>query len=364
MTTSNTSGPASSLSRKHESSQHHPPQLCWLCRKPTLKQEEEEEAVQPSVSTQEQDDPHAEPAEMTALKLELSTLSTSHASLQNTVVLLQTQLVDLKRVNNQLQEENESYNILLREKTLSGQYDLFRQVNGGSPGSSDEDGQMDDLGDVRSVQSDAHSTQLGTVDEHPDEDHLHTDLGTDHGDDLMLNSDDEGSLAREGSTRGKRSRHGRNRHGSHSPPPRGESLAGLPITGPGLDLAAELGRAENKDILEGHPVDVSGPPKDKRGKKGVSESRKGFLRQILEWSGPILIMKWTHCETRLNLSKMQTRHFLYTHPRSSTGLSPRKDLSTSWRLIMNQSLQPPPPRRWHLRTFPPGLTQNRNDETQ
>ena len=232
-------------------------------------EEEEEEAVEPSVSTEEIEDPHAEPAEMTALKLELSTLSTSHASLQNTLALLQTQLVDLKRVNNHLQEENESYNILLREKTLSGQYDLFRQVSGDSPSSGDEDG------DVQSVQSGARSTQLDTVDEHPDEDHLHTDLGTDHGDDLMLNSDDEGSLAREGSTRGKRSRHGRNHHsGSHSPPLRGESLAGLPITGPGLDLAAELGRAENKDILEGHPDDVSGPPKDKRGKKGVSETRK------------------------------------------------------------------------------------------
>src|SRR5216683_842928 len=90
-------------------------------------EEEEEEATKPSVSSQENDDPHAEPAEMTAMRLELSTLSTSYASLQNTLVLLQTQLVDLKRVNNQLQEENESYNILLREKTLSGQYDLFRQ---------------------------------------------------------------------------------------------------------------------------------------------------------------------------------------------------------------------------------------------
>ena len=241
-------------------------------------EEEEEEAVEPSVSTQEkEEDPYAEPAEMTALKLELSTLSTSHASIQNTLVLLQTQLVDLKQVNNQLQEENESYNILLREKTLSGQYDLFRRVSGDSPSPGDEDGQTDD---VQSVQSGAHSTQLGTVDEHPDEDHLHTDLGTDHDNDLMPNSDDEGPLAREGSTRGKRSRHGRKSHGgSHSPPPLGESLAGLPITGPGLDLAAELGRAENKDILEDHTVDVSGPPKDKRGKKGkISATDPGMER--------------------------------------------------------------------------------------
>ena len=233
-------------------------------------EEEEEEATKPSVSSQENDDPHAEPAEMTAMRLELSTLSTSYASLQNTLVLLQTQLVDLKRVNNQLQEENESYNILLREKTLSGQYDLFRQVSGDRSNFGDEDGQTDDMGDVQSMQSAAHSSQLGTVDEHPDEDELHTDFGVDRGD-LMHDSDEDGSLGREGSNRGsKRSRHGRNR----SPAPRGESLAGLPITGPGLDLAAELGRAENKDILEGQTVDVSGPPRDKRGKKGSSESRK------------------------------------------------------------------------------------------
>ncbi|KAI0257602.1 hypothetical protein BJV78DRAFT_1116053 [Lactifluus subvellereus] len=237
--------------------------------------EEEKEPVQPLISSQEKEDLHAEPAEMTALRLELSTLSTSYASLQNTLVLLQPQLVDLKRVNNQLQEENESYNILLREKTLSGQYGLFRQVNGDRADFGDEDDQTDDMGDVQSMRSGAHSSQLGTVDEHPDEDVLHNEFGADHSD-YMQNSDDEDSLGREGSSRGKRSRHGRGRHGgsSHSPAPRGESLAGLPITGPGLDLAAELGRAENKDILEGHAVDVSSPAKDKRGKKSSSESRK------------------------------------------------------------------------------------------
>jgi hypothetical protein len=238
-------------------------------------EEEEEEPIQPTISSQEREDPYAEPAEMTALRLELSTLSTSYASLQNTLVLLQTQLVDLKRVNNQLQEENESYNILLREKTLSGQYGLFRQVNGDRSSFGDEDDQTDDIGDVQSMRSTAHSSQLGTVDEHPDEEVLHTEFGTDRGN-YMQSSDDEGSLDMESSSRGKRSRHGRGRHGgsSLSPAPRGESLAGLPITGPGLDLAAELGRAENKDILEGHAVDVPGQPKDKRGKKNPSDARK------------------------------------------------------------------------------------------
>lgn len=233
--------------------------------------EEDEEPVQPSISFSEKD-PDDEPAEMTALRLELSTLSTSYASLQNTLGLLQTQLVDLKRVNNQLQEENESYNILLREKTLSGQYDLFKQVNGDVSNTGDEESQTDNMGDIQSINSVAHSSQLGTVDEHPDEEVLHDSFGIDHGD-LMQHPDDEESI---GSTRGKRSRQGRGHHSgsSHSPPPRGESLAGLPITGPGLDLAAELGRAENKDILEGRADDDSGPLKDKREKKVSSESRK------------------------------------------------------------------------------------------
>lgn len=93
---------------------------------PTLEPEndpelEEEEEVQPppdqtlSVSRAETDE-NVEPAEMTSLRLELSTLSTSYASLQSTLLLHQTQLVDLKRVNRELQEENESYMILLREK--------------------------------------------------------------------------------------------------------------------------------------------------------------------------------------------------------------------------------------------------------
>lgn len=82
--------------------------------------EAEEEEPAPGPSEQEEVDVQAdqaesyEPAEMTALRLELSTLGTSHASLQNTLQLLQAELVDLKRVNHELQDENESYNILLR----------------------------------------------------------------------------------------------------------------------------------------------------------------------------------------------------------------------------------------------------------
>ena len=51
---------------------------------------------------------------------------------------------------------------------------------------------------------------------------------------------------------------------SHSPA-RGETLADLPITGPGLDLAAELGRAENKDSFD---------PSGRRPRKTSSADRK------------------------------------------------------------------------------------------
>ena len=51
---------------------------------------------------------------------------------------------------------------------------------------------------------------------------------------------------------------------SHSPT-RGETLADLPITGPGLDLAAELGRAENKDSYD---------PSGRRSRKASSADRK------------------------------------------------------------------------------------------
>ncbi|KAI0034284.1 hypothetical protein K488DRAFT_45803 [Vararia minispora EC-137] len=236
--------------------------------------EEEEEEVEPSQSVSpslDKEDLDAEPAEMTALRLELSTLVTSHSSLQNTVTLLQVQLTDLKRVNHTLQEENESYNILLREKTLSGQFDVMRQMAPG-PGSTSSDDQDDDA-DSGSVSGSR--SYLDTVNEHPDEsldpEYAYSMHGDSDGERLGDPSDSSDALA------SPRSRHGR-RHGgsvsmSHSPKNRGESLADLPITGPGLDLAAELGRAENKDILEGR---IDAPPTKKRGKKGSTESRHGL----------------------------------------------------------------------------------------
>lgn len=173
--------------------------------------------------------------------------------MQNTLVLLQSQLIDLKRVNKGLQEENESYNILLRERTLTGQFDLSKQLN-----SADDDSVVrakdDDAGSTRSA-----SRSLDPVDETPESGAMVPSLvnGFDAPD-----NDSVSSGRRPGGRHARRP--GNIGSASHSPA-RGETLADLPITGPGLDLAAELGRAENKDSY-----DSSG----RRSRKGSVAERK------------------------------------------------------------------------------------------
>ncbi|KAM0745742.1 hypothetical protein T439DRAFT_384060 [Meredithblackwellia eburnea MCA 4105] len=56
-----------------------------------------------------------------ALQEQLATLTTAHSSLTSTLRTLQNELSELKRVYQDLQEENESYEILLGEKTLNGE---------------------------------------------------------------------------------------------------------------------------------------------------------------------------------------------------------------------------------------------------
>ncbi|KAF9460785.1 hypothetical protein BDZ94DRAFT_871102 [Collybia nuda] len=255
-----------------------------------LEDEDEDELIEAnspqqtiSISRQDISDSEAEPAEMTSLKLELSTLSTSYSSLQSTLVLLQTQLMDLKRVNHELQEENESYMILLREKTLSGQFDLMRQVGGGSSEENDEgddNGDSTENTDVGSLRSVGRST-LDRVEEELLEDSLEQELR-------------QGPESRDTNspTSHPISKSNRKRTISASSAPRGESLADLPITGPGLDLAAELGRAENKDILSGNTIDDRDRSplnfKGRRSKKG-SDGRKVSLPEMhgLEPSGSV-----------------------------------------------------------------------------
>lgn len=232
-------------------------------------------------SNQDMTDPEQEPAEMTALRLELSTLSTSHASIQATVALLQSQLVDLRRVNHELQEENESYNILLREKTLNGQFDIMRMGmgavdTGAESDQSDDEEDEDDAQDAHSLGTKHSGRSRSTLDRVEElseptsaaSPHRDLDPAFEHHDELEHHDHDEEPASR-------RSRHGRKR--SSVAVPHGESLANLPITGPGLDLAAELGRAENKDMLDGTPTleeHTVTSPKARKGKKAHDSPRK------------------------------------------------------------------------------------------
>ena len=243
--------------------------------------EEEDSADLLPEAQQDISDPEQEPAEMTALRLELSTLSTSYTSLQSTVVLLQTQLADLKRVNNELQEENESYNILLREKTLNGQFDVLK-MGGSSVGDASDasGGEEDDDGENKDAESfKSRNTGRSTLDRVDEAEEHEAEL--DPGFEQQSNGEgaepDVGAEdAEEMQARNPRSRHSRKR--SSVSAPRGESLANLPITGPGLDLAAELGRAQNKDMLDGHsalenekPIVIS---RNKKKSKKSSSDRK------------------------------------------------------------------------------------------
>ncbi|TCD69974.1 hypothetical protein EIP91_005563 [Steccherinum ochraceum] len=253
-----------------------------------LESEAEDDEPEPAPETKEDVlDAEEEPAEMTALKLELSTLSTSYTSLQSTLLLLQTQLVDLKRVNNELQEENESYNILLREKTLNGQFDVLKMggssVGDGSDASGGEEEDDGEGRDAESLRSRATGrSTLDRVDEAPEHEHEHEhepepECVLDPGfEQLPTGEAADADEDEEMQARNPRSRHSRKR--SSVIAPRGESLANLPITGPGLDLAAELGRAENKDILDGHPALESEKPvittkNKKKSKKGSSDRK-------------------------------------------------------------------------------------------
>lgn len=254
----------------------------------SLAQTETEEVNQDATqSKQDISDPEQEPAEMTALKLELSTLSTSYNSLQSTLQLLQSQLIDLKRVNNELQEENESYNILLRERTLNGQFDVLKM--GGtsiSEASSGDEEEAEDNRDSESLLSrnTGRSSRLDRVDELAEEQELEAELGAEPELDPSFKDHSfrdspqspEPEQEEESQARNARSRHSRKR--SSVSAPHGESLANLPITGPGLDLAAELGRAENKDILEGRTALDNDRSivnsKSRKNKKGAESNRK------------------------------------------------------------------------------------------
>lgn len=206
-----------------------------------------------SISTTHPDD-DTEPAEMTSLKLELSTLSTSHASLQSTLQLLQSQLLDLQRVNSELQEENEGWKVLVQQRTLAGTFDVLGlggARDGTTPG--DEASSMRSTGrntldKVPEADESAYEVPLNESGQPMDGESLHLGIPA-RGQSLEAELAASDLKTRDESPSSRRSgrRRGKALGEEFTDSPKGETLADLPITGPGLDLAAELGRAQNAE---------------------------------------------------------------------------------------------------------------------
>ncbi|KAG8816162.1 hypothetical protein FRC17_000408 [Serendipita sp. 399] len=181
-----------------------------------------------------------EPAEMTALKLELTTLSTSHASLQSTLHLLQSQLQDLKRVNSELQEENEGWKVLVQQRTLAGTFDILGL---GGAQREPQDKEKTTIDDTSSMKSGRNALEkVSEMDEIAYEAEIRGSL-----DGELARSEANAARKRDDSPESRHSKRRRNTGSSDPDGAKGESLADLPITGPGLDLAAELGRAQNAE---------------------------------------------------------------------------------------------------------------------
>ncbi|ORY91517.1 hypothetical protein BCR35DRAFT_349332 [Leucosporidium creatinivorum] len=172
------------------------------------------------------------PAEL-ALQDQLASLTTAHDSLSSTLRTLQTEMSDLKRVYQDLQEENESYEILLGEKTLNGEVrgsELFRQSF--HWGESGEDGPSQGLGFLGGLEA------VGEGDEEDFSDlEGEDDYDSDEEDDvdrILLESRGVGSSNSGAVAAGTSSR--RNSRQTKKKRPSG-----------GLDLAAELEAAQMED---------------------------------------------------------------------------------------------------------------------
>ncbi|GAA6063970.1 hypothetical protein JCM10212_004780 [Sporobolomyces blumeae] len=233
-----------------------------------------------------------------ALREQLDSLTTAHSSLTSTLRTLQTEMMDLKRVYQDLQEENESYEILLGEKTLSGEVtgtDFFRKsfswgesgeaaANGGGAhggwsgfgfqGGLEAVGE-EDLEDVSDEDDDASSTDGGTSDGQGG--------GRDSEDveKILLESKGTGSLhagavsAQDPSRRRRSSRRSRSIALAHA---KRDSLAssasGMGGLGGGLDLAAELEAAQKDEELDEIDQERKREKDERRAKRKEEKERK------------------------------------------------------------------------------------------
>ena len=177
------------------------------------------------------------------LREELASLNVSNSTLLAQLNTVSKDVAELRAANEALQEENEGWEYLVRERTFSG------RSNG-----------IDALGLLGKdraplPENSPQRAHLQALDEELEMDELHSELEAqspilvDQG--FARDLDANSPVMGQGMTLSP--------SGHLAPPKRrskGESLGDLPVTGSGLDLAAELGRAEAD--LDGSQMRVLG----------------------------------------------------------------------------------------------------------
>ncbi|KEP47945.1 TATA element modulatory factor 1 DNA-binding domain protein [Rhizoctonia solani 123E] len=212
--------------------------------------------------------------EMTALKLELSTLNTSHGSLGQTVKMLQGQLADLERVNLTLQEENEAYTTLLREKTLNGQMNMLARGRSRSPTPTPADVvQQPEQEQEEKEESGTNNGLLSPMHSPPPRVRTHS----------------RASRPTRATSPARSTKSGKSARRVTAETLAAETLADLPVAGPGLDLAAELGRAAiirlEDDLGEPRELEEAEAPKEDEAMKAMRaelEALKTDLKTLKE----------------------------------------------------------------------------------
>ncbi|BGP31250.1 hypothetical protein JCM10296v2_003014 [Rhodotorula toruloides] len=217
-----------------------------------------------------------------ALRAQLDTLSTAHSSLSHTLRALQTEMADLKRVYQDLQEENESYEILLGERTLSGEVsrtELFRKsFQWGESGIEGEEGVVaysgafGFAGGLEAVGEEAEDGELMLSSDEEDDDEDATDAtgkDSDEVEKVLLESKGTGlaeSIAVVTDSGRKRRKSRRSMQGS-------VSGAG------GLDLAAELEAAQKVDEMDEVDLERQKQREERRKKRTEEKEQKRRVAQ-------------------------------------------------------------------------------------
>lgn len=157
---------------------------------------------------------------------ELSTLNVSHSTLLAQLNTLTKEVHDLRATNATLQEENEGWEFLLRERTLSG-----KVREGGLLGYREDVLRIAETG----------PGQLDVLDEELEMDELHSDLEAQS----PILEDDQGFIRDlDGSKALSRSPDGIHLKPPTRSRPKTSKSKDQPTPGVGIDLAAELGRAD------------------------------------------------------------------------------------------------------------------------